>query len=81
MKTTAYFNERVLPRRPYLKSEWIELVLANPIWVETRPNGRIRRWVCVPELGNFLRVVAESDEETVHNAFPDRGFKPPPEQD
>ncbi len=31
----------------------------------------------VPEFGNrYLRVVTLADRVTVHNAFPDRGFKP-----
>ncbi|MEN6407710.1 MAG: hypothetical protein ABFC77_14725 [Thermoguttaceae bacterium] len=76
MKTTRYFTTSVLVRRPYLKREWIELAMAQPVRVERQPNGRIRRWVLVPEVGKYLRVVVEPDEETVHNAFFDRGFKP-----
>jgi hypothetical protein len=29
-------------------------------------------------LGRYLRVVTLPDGETVHNAFPDRGFEVPP---
>jgi hypothetical protein len=76
MKTTDYFTTSVMARRPYLKAEWIEYVLGNPIRTEVQANGRIRRWAFVPELGKYLRVVTELDGETVHNAFPDRGFKP-----
>jgi hypothetical protein len=43
---------------------------------EVQPNGRIRHWAFVEELGKYVRVITESDGETVHNAFPDRGFKP-----
>ena len=40
-------------------------------------DGRIRCWARVPEAdGRYLRVVLLSDEETVHNAFFDRGFVP-----
>jgi hypothetical protein len=40
-------------------------------------DGRIRRWVQIPEMENrFLRVVLLPDGETVHNAFFDRGFVP-----
>ena len=63
-------------RRPYLKAEWIEHVLDNPIRQEVQANGRIRHWAFVSELGKYLRVITESDGETVHNAFPDRGFRP-----
>jgi hypothetical protein len=76
MKTTNYFTVSVMARRPDLKPEWIEFVLRNPILTELQANGRIRHWAFVPELGRYLRVVTEPDGETVHNAFPDRGFKP-----
>lgn len=75
MKTTDYFVDSVMARRPYLKREWIEQVLRHPIRIEIQENGRIRHWAFVSELGKYLRVVTESDGETVHNAFPDRGFK------
>ena len=40
-------------------------------------DGRIRRWVRIPEMDNrYLRVVFLSDGETVHNAFFDRVYKP-----
>ena len=76
MKTTPYFTVSVRSRRPYLKDEWIEYTLNNPIRTEVQANGRIRRWALIPELGKYLRVVTEADGETVHNAFLDRGFKP-----
>ena len=76
MKTTEYYKSSVLSRRPYLKDEWIEFVLKNPIRKEIQENGRVRYWALVSELGKYLRVVTEPDGETVHNAFPDRGFKP-----
>ena len=76
MKTTNYFKTSVMDRRPYLQEEWIRQVLKNPIRTEVQPNGRIRRWAFIPEIGKYLRVITEPDGETVHNAFPDRGFKP-----
>jgi hypothetical protein len=76
VKTTNYFKVSVLSRRPYLKEEWITFVVENPIREEIQSNGRIRYWAFIDELGKYLRVVTESDGETIHNAFPDRGFKP-----
>ena len=76
MKTTEYFKTSVMSRRPYLKEEWIMQVIAKPVRKEVQENGRIRFWAFIPELSKYLRVVTEADEETVHNAFPDRGFKP-----
>lgn len=76
MKTTHYFRTSVMARRPYLKPEWIQYVLTSPVRVEVQPNGRIRRWAFVAEVGKHLRVVTESDGQTVHNASFDRGFRP-----
>jgi hypothetical protein len=76
MKTTRYFTVSVRSRRPYLKDEWIEYALKNPSRTELQSNGRIRHWAFIPILGKYLRVVTESDGQTVHNAFLDRGFKP-----
>jgi hypothetical protein len=76
VKSTEYFDTSVMARRPYLKVEWIEFVLNHSIRKEIQENGRIRYWSYVDELGKYLRVVTEADGETVHNAFPDRGFKP-----
>ena len=75
MKTTRYFREQVLIKRPYLKTEWIEQVLKAPIKSEIQPEGRIRYWAYIDELQKYLRVVTLSDGVTVHNAFPDRDFK------
>jgi len=76
MKTTTYFKTSVMVRRPYLKMEWIEHVLNNPLRTEVQSNGRIRYWGFISEAGKYLRVVVEPDGETVHNAFFDRRFKP-----
>jgi len=76
MKTTDYFRTSVMARRPDIKAEWIEYVLNNPVRTVVQPNGRIRRWSLISEVGKYLRVVTESDGETVHNAFFDRRFKP-----
>lgn len=76
MKTTRYFEEQVLRKRPYLRREWCEAVLRSPVRVESEPNGRVRHWGYIGELGGrALRVVTLADGETVHNAFPDRDFE------
>jgi hypothetical protein len=77
VKTTRYFDQIVLRRRPYLRFEWIELVLRSPEHVEVQPDGRMRRWGYIRALGRYLRVVTLADGETVHNAFPDRRFLVP----
>jgi len=75
MKTTRYFEEQVLRKRPYIQREWCERALSAPLRREIQADGRIRHWIFVPELGKALRVVTLEDGETVHNAFPDRNFK------
>lgn len=75
MKTTRYFENEILRKRPYLKREWCERALKQPEYRQVQPDGRIRFWVFIPELGKYLRVVTLEDGETVHNAFPDRNFK------
>ena len=75
MKTTRYFEEQVLIKRPYLKREWCEQAIQNPIIKVVEPNGRIRYWCYIEELGKYLRVVTLDDGETIHNAFPYRNFK------
>jgi predicted ATPase len=74
VRTTSYFEEQVLRKRPYIQREWCERALREPARREVQSDGRIRFWVYVPELGRHLRVVTLEDGETVHNAFPDRSF-------
>jgi hypothetical protein len=40
-----------------------------------QPDGRWRQWVLIVRRGRWLRIVLEAGQETVHNAFCDRGFK------
>lgn len=63
-------------KRPFLRVEWIEKILENPVKIEYQiEDNRIRYWGYVEELGKYLRVVTLGDGKTVHNAFPDRDFK------
>jgi hypothetical protein len=76
-KYTAYFENTVLQKRPYLKREWCERVLKNPMKSEPQEHNRFRFWGRIEELdGRILRVITLEDKVTIHNAFPDRGFKP-----
>ena len=76
LPTTAYFRDDVLVKRPYIRLEWCQLALLSPIRREIQDDGRIRHWIFVPELNKYLRVVTLEDGVTLHNAFPDRRFKP-----
>ncbi len=77
MDTTKYFNKKSLrPDRKWIRPEWIDYVLQNPVRIELQPDGRFRKWAAIPEANNrYLRVVTLEDGETVHNAFFDRRFK------
>jgi hypothetical protein len=78
MKTTRYFTEQVLRKRPYIKLEWCEEIVKQPLALQVQPDGRIRFWGAVAELeGRILRVVTLEDGKTIHNAFPDRNFRLP----
>jgi hypothetical protein len=74
-ETARYFEEQVLRKRPYIRREWCEAALRHPARREAQPDGRVRYWLFVPELGKHLRVVTLAAGETVLNAFPDRDYK------
>ena len=76
-KFTAYFERQVLRKRSYLKKEWCIYVIENAVRSEPQEHNRYRFWAPIPEIGNrYLRVITLNDKITIHNAFPDRGFKP-----
>ena len=73
---TDYFENEVLQKRPYLKKEWCIRVIENPIRVEEQENNRFRFFGAIAEIDDrILRVITLEDKVTIHNAFPDRGFK------
>jgi hypothetical protein len=79
LKTTRYFEEQVLRKRPYILRAWCLSVIAAPIRRDVQEDGRIRHWGAIEVSGEprrrYLRVVTLSDGETVHNAFFDRNFR------
>jgi hypothetical protein len=49
----------------------------HPVREVIQQDGRIRRWAQIDEMdGRYLRVILLPDQETVHNAFFDRTFRP-----
>jgi len=76
-KFTDYFEKEVLRKRPYLKKEWCITVIENAVRVEPQEGNRFRFWGSVSDFpDHVLRVVTLNDKKTIHNAFPDRRFKP-----
>lgn len=75
-KFTDYFENEVLRKREYLKKEWCIRIIENPMRVEVQGDSRVRFWGRIEEFRNLVfRVVTLADRMTIHNAFPDRGFK------
>lgn len=78
MKTTRYFEEQVLRKRPHIRREWCMATLADPLRREAQADGRYRLWFEVRDTpdgkSRMLRVIVLEDGETVHNAFFDRDF-------
>jgi len=76
-KYTAYFENEVLRKRPYIKKEWCIKVIENPLKAERQEYNRFRFWAEIEEFGGrILRVITVDDKKTIHNAYPDRRFKP-----
>ena len=79
MKTTRYFEDQVLRKRPYIEREWCAEVISEPLRREAQSDGRFRFWGEILQSGEdaprILRVITLTDGETVHNAFFDRGFR------
>jgi len=79
MKTTRYFTEQVLRKRPYIDPSWCEQAVRAPLRREIQDDGRIRHGAIIARPGGTepkaLRVVTLADGETIHNAFFDRNFK------
>lgn len=77
LPVTDYFRDNVLVKRPYIERAWCEAAVRDPVRKEVQADdGRIRHWIWVDALGRYLRVVTLSDGQTIHNAFPDRRFRP-----
>jgi hypothetical protein len=63
---TAYFENEVLRKRPYIKKEWCVEVVDNPVRSEQQEKNRYRFWAPVAELqGRFLRVITLEDKKTI----------------
>jgi membrane carboxypeptidase/penicillin-binding protein PbpC len=81
VKVTAYFEAiRQRPDRAVIQNEWIERANREPIREHVQADGRIRRWVQVPEMeGRYLRVVllSEGRQFTTHSSIVDSSHEDP----
>ena len=74
---TEYFEEKSSASVPTSRKEWCIRVVQSPTRMERQEPNRWRFWAPIPEFGGrYLRVVTLDDQHTIHNAFPDREFKP-----
>ena len=80
MKTTRYFTEQVLRKRPCRSEAPCAAVVAAPLRRVVQEDGRIRHWGSIDLPGEtetrIPRVITLEDGETLHNAFIDRNFRP-----
>ncbi len=78
MKSTRYFSEQVLRKRPYLNEAMCECVVVAPLKRIVQQDGRVRHWGAAIDARDgkerISRAVTLDDGETLHNAFFDRDF-------
>ena len=67
MKTTRYFEEQVLRKRPRIDPAWCAGIVAAPVRRETQPDGRVRFRGTVTRPGEsaprVLRAVTPAEGE------------------
>jgi hypothetical protein len=73
MKTTRYFERRVLVERPEIKIEWCEKAVKEPEDTYIQEDGRTRHWAFIQEIRKYIRVVTMPDGR-LHNAFLDSDY-------
>jgi len=44
VKTTRYFEEQVLRKRPYIDPAWCTQIVSEPLHRQVQPDGRVRMW-------------------------------------
>ena len=79
---TRYFEGQVLRKRPYIRLDWCEKVLADPVRSERQADGGVRLWWKVAALSadrpRYHRLITLGDGVTARNAFLDRDFREVP---
>jgi hypothetical protein len=72
-----YYYRRIARRKHYrVKIEWVIQALEERTHRQVQNDGRIRYWSYIEEANKWLRLVLLEDDETVYNAFFDKGFNP-----
>ena len=69
-----YDDDRFPDRHIFLdQAVW---VINNPVRTQVQPDGRTRYWAYLSEFNHFVRVVLDTDGETIVTAFIDGRFRP-----
>jgi hypothetical protein len=77
-RRTRYCALAVMARaeRRRIMPDMVLSCLARPIRKRRQPNGRVRYWAWVDDLGSYLTVITLEDGETVHTYYVDEDFRP-----
>jgi hypothetical protein len=75
MKLSRHYIEDVQSKRPYLTLDILEDIIKNPVKTELQADKRMKIWGCSNLYDKFIRIVIDSDKETIITAFFDRNFK------
>jgi hypothetical protein len=77
VKVTRYFEAvRSRPDRAIIQDVWIERAIREPVRESIQEDGRIRRWVMIPEMENrYLRVVLLEAEKPFITYFLTEGSR------
>ena len=75
MRFTDHYNDERFPDR-HISLDQAIWVVNNPLRTQMQTDGRTRYWAHLEELRHFVRVVVETDGETIITAFIDGRFRP-----
>lgn len=76
IKTTRYFREAVLIKRPNFQSMEDEIIemISHPTKIEKQSDGRTKIFCRDEKAQRWVRIILDTDG-SIHNIFYDRDFK------
>ena len=75
MRYTGHYNEERWDDRHITLDQAI-WVVNNPVRTQVQADGRVSYWAYLDAHRHFVRVVVETDGETIVTAFIDGRFRP-----
>jgi hypothetical protein len=79
LKTDEYFEGESRLHHPEITIEHCRIVLSKYVTVRVQSDKKFQVWgqaMVLNEL-RWVKVIVYEDRRTLHNAYPDRHFKPP----